>query len=46
MGLDVRNQKIVQRDARWEEYMSAFRTFYEKRARQRSHAPDPRTTAQ
>jgi hypothetical protein len=30
MGLDVRNQKIVQRDARWEEYMPAFRKYYEE----------------
>ena len=31
MGLDVRNQRIVQRDKRWEEeYMPAFRNYYDK----------------
>eukprot|EP00966_Prymnesium_polylepis_P021797 500924-Prymnesium_polylepis.1 len=31
MGLDVRNQHIVQRDNRWEEeYMRAFREYYER----------------
>ena len=39
MGLDVRNQTIVQRDARWEEYMSAFRKFYEERG----HVNAPQT---
>ena len=47
MGLDVRNQKIVQRDARWEEYMSAFREYYEERATSTLlYAPDPRNAAQ
>ena len=39
MGLDVRNQKIVQRDARWEEYMFAFREYYEEKG----HVSAPRT---
>jgi hypothetical protein len=31
MGLDLRNQHILQRDVRWnEEYMPAFRAFYEE----------------
>ena len=31
MGLDMRNQHVVQRDSRWkEEYMPTFRKYYEK----------------
>ena len=32
-GLDLRNQRLVQRDARWEEYMPAFRAHREQNGR-------------
>ena len=40
MGLDVRNQHIVQRDSRWDEdYMLAFRAYY----KQTTHVNAPPT---
>jgi len=40
MGLDMRNQHIVQRDSRWEEeYMPAFRAYYEETERTHVNAP-------
>ena len=43
MGLDLRDQKIVERDRRWEEeYMPAFRKYYEDHKETR-HANAPGT---